>query len=330
MRGSRIQCLTLRAKIDDARRFRHEALSSITSEIDADVAAVWHVRNVDDRLYFGAGDVTDADGQMWGAPLSKRRPVPRWFADQIRCPKSTVRRYPKPADRSQFDQSDDPDLSDVLVPEEIGGQETTFSDGITAHVVDESRFIAGITLWRTSPSAPFPGDQRKQLDELCADLRPPLVEAVDLETQTYREQAGTILLRPNGVVTHMSPAVEVWFEEHHRRKLVDYIECHGRSRLEGYHFLFGMEATVAPLSGVNFEPVYKLELQPAPVPRICYESLLTPAQREVAHLATEGNSTVEIAESLVCSPHTVKTHLRDIYQRLDISSRVELFRKLRH
>lgn len=51
---------------------------------------------------------------------------------------------------------------------------------------------------------------------------------------------------------------------------------------------------------------------------------LTPSQRRVADLAARGLTTRRIAESLFVTPKTVEYHLRNVYQKLDISSRAQL------
>ena len=51
---------------------------------------------------------------------------------------------------------------------------------------------------------------------------------------------------------------------------------------------------------------------------------LTPAEMDVARRAAQGLSTAEVAEALFVSPNTVKTHLKHIYSKLDVHSRVEL------
>ncbi|MDW5598125.1 helix-turn-helix transcriptional regulator [Conexibacter stalactiti] len=63
----------------------------------------------------------------------------------------------------------------------------------------------------------------------------------------------------------------------------------------------------------------------APVPLAAW-SLLTPREREVAQLVVEGLSDREIAARLVLSPHTVRQHLKRIYGRLGVGSRVQLVR----
>jgi DNA-binding CsgD family transcriptional regulator len=55
-------------------------------------------------------------------------------------------------------------------------------------------------------------------------------------------------------------------------------------------------------------------------------SALTAAEREVVRLVTEGGTNRQVAERLFLSPHTVNTHLRNAFIKLDVRSRVELTR----
>lgn len=54
------------------------------------------------------------------------------------------------------------------------------------------------------------------------------------------------------------------------------------------------------------------------------DAILTPTQREVASQAATGATSGEIARSLGVRVETVRTHIRDIYARLGISTRAEL------
>lgn len=53
---------------------------------------------------------------------------------------------------------------------------------------------------------------------------------------------------------------------------------------------------------------------------------LTPAEREVALLVAAGGTNRSVADRLFVSPHTVNTHLRNAFLKLDVRSRVELAR----
>jgi DNA-binding CsgD family transcriptional regulator len=53
---------------------------------------------------------------------------------------------------------------------------------------------------------------------------------------------------------------------------------------------------------------------------------LTPAELQVARLVTQGKTNRETAEQLFVSPHTVNAHLRRIFEKTGVRSRVELTR----
>jgi DNA-binding CsgD family transcriptional regulator len=48
---------------------------------------------------------------------------------------------------------------------------------------------------------------------------------------------------------------------------------------------------------------------------------LTPREREVLRLLVEDYTQKEIADTLFISPHTVDTHLRNLYRKLEVHSR---------
>jgi DNA-binding CsgD family transcriptional regulator/GAF domain-containing protein len=92
----------------------------------------------------------------------------------------------------------------------------------------------------------------------------------------------------------------------------------------------GGDATLRCRSApLNEEPdvvvsVMHLE-QDAPLAKVV-EASLTPRERDVARLAVQGLHDWEIGERLNLSPHTVKHHLKAIYRKLGVRSRVGLVR----
>ena len=58
------------------------------------------------------------------------------------------------------------------------------------------------------------------------------------------------------------------------------------------------------------------------------ELSLTLRENEIAHLIIKGKTTSEIAETLFLSPHTVHTHRKNIFKKLNVHSPLELSDKL--
>lgn len=66
-----------------------------------------------------------------------------------------------------------------------------------------------------------------------------------------------------------------------------------------------------------------------PLPRRSGEALpLTRRQAQIAELAAEGQTHRDIAERLGISAHTARTHLKNIYARLGVRTRMELVQLL--
>ena len=69
-------------------------------------------------------------------------------------------------------------------------------------------------------------------------------------------------------------------------------------------------------------------LNAAPTPALADKGMrgrdrLTPRETEVLRLATQGKKTAQIAASLCVSTQTVRTHFKNIYQKIDVHSRSE-------
>lgn len=56
---------------------------------------------------------------------------------------------------------------------------------------------------------------------------------------------------------------------------------------------------------------------------------MTTAELAVTRLVVEGLTNREVADRLFVSPHTVNSHLRHVFSKLGINSRVELARRAR-
>lgn len=66
-------------------------------------------------------------------------------------------------------------------------------------------------------------------------------------------------------------------------------------------------------------------LQANEKPEDPYETL-TPREREVLHLSTQGMNNTEVAKKLFISPRTVETHRANMMRKLDLHNQTELIR----
>ncbi|MGW9122974.1 helix-turn-helix domain-containing protein [Streptomyces sp. NPDC055663] len=57
---------------------------------------------------------------------------------------------------------------------------------------------------------------------------------------------------------------------------------------------------------------------------------LTAAELRVVRLVARGLTNQQVAEHLSLSPHTVSSHLRPAFTKLDVTSRAELTRLVKH
>jgi DNA-binding CsgD family transcriptional regulator len=55
---------------------------------------------------------------------------------------------------------------------------------------------------------------------------------------------------------------------------------------------------------------------------------LTEREREVARLVVDRRTNAEIAEALFLSPKTIETHMRNMFRKLDVSSRADVARAI--
>jgi len=61
----------------------------------------------------------------------------------------------------------------------------------------------------------------------------------------------------------------------------------------------------------------------APKPALAMEFQLTNREEQIINLLAKGLSNRDIAESLFLSPHTVKTHLYNLYKKVGVKSRLQ-------
>lgn len=105
---------------------------------------------------------------------------------------------------------------------------------------------------------------------------------------------------------------------------------HSREMLEMLRGALDGDAAITPhLAGKLLEEFRRLSQQELPDME-GVDLALTPREKEVLALVAEGYTDKDIAVSLSISLHTVKTHLRNILSKLQVSSRHEAARLAKH
>jgi DNA-binding CsgD family transcriptional regulator len=140
-----------------------------------------------------------------------------------------------------------------------------------------------------NPSTELPADLRAA----CAKLKAAWNRS--LQTDDFPDLVRTVVL-PNAIVPGFEAAVEI-------------VDPHsGRSLQPSFVIQFFLPAGE---DGEVTDALAKL-------------SKLTQAEQAVARLAAAGHGNTEVARELNVSPSTVRTHLRHVFKKLDISSRGKL------
>ncbi len=306
--------------LDEARQLRHEALLIVDREINAEAAIFFNAREVDGNVYLGASESIGETSIETNLQSMRDETVPPLLESVIRGP--------LPEDRDQFltlhhrlELRGIDDLSAEVLP---WAPRFGLSDWIGLLVYHGARFVGWIGAWRVRSQEPFSPTECDQLNGQIEAIRPLLVDAHQCEQQSRRDQAGFILFTHDGTTSHASAGLKDWLDDQRRADLLELITDNPRDTESGPYFFAGMRITITPLHGLNTHRAYLMRLMPARYPRIEPEAVLTPSQKEVARLATTGATVEEMARMLHRSPHTVKTHLKHIYRRLDINSRVQL------
>ena len=180
--------------------------------------------------------------------------------------------------------------------------------------------------WQIAPSLDF-------LDSLM-----PMKEC----HQVFRERASLVpepgmlrpaelIVHPNGAVAHVSEFAQEWLANE-----LFVTPLHARLRK--------LEADSESTAGEEIRPLnaatrivrlegpdgvrYLVTVAPLGVAQADPSGALSPREREVAAGAVAGATAAEIARTLGSSQETVRTQLKAIYRKLDVSSRIELARAL--
>jgi DNA-binding CsgD family transcriptional regulator len=211
----------------------------------------------------------------------------------------------------------------------------------------EGQWIAALDLARFDPDAPF-----RPTDVAFLRLVAPLIgqvlrmaldreRAVSSANMADLEACGVLVLAPNGHVQSSTPAAESWLNvlqdaavsQEHPLPTVIWSAIAGlrtggqqstpanirvptpKGSLRIEASPMGADGTVAVVLAPHF--------QPAP-PGIPARWNLTRQERQIVEQVVRGLSNRQVSRTLVVTEHTVESHLKHVYEKLDVHSRNQL------
>ena len=204
-------------------------------------------------------------------------------------------------------------------PNGIGSQ-------LRAMMFGGDEFLGWIGYYRPSDARPFTEADRRMLNRYVGEVRRVLERT---ERSGWGRDLGpaSLVCTIDGAIVHASASVRGYLERSCFRDLIARAvkSCNPAGGLQKRA---GEAADILELDPVDGEagPRFVVRVLSAERPRRPASVSLTPRQLELADLAASGCTRRDIALRLGMTENTVKTHLKEIYARLGISTRAELAR----
>ena len=167
-------------------------------------------------------------------------------------------------------------------------------------------------------------------------LVPGVLAAVSADASFERGTPGHFVMRPDGSIEFASTAGQLWLAGDGFRdelsRLIRALDAHTEVLHEVPRSLLLKDACASwlRLDGASGHGGhrYLVHVRAVVAPGQSGEAL-TPTQATVAEYLVAGATVKETAASMSISPETVRSHVKNIYSRLEVSSRAELANKLR-
>lgn len=205
-------------------------------------------------------------------------------------------------------------------------------DQIRLLVFQGPRFIGWIGAVRKKGSPRFDARDRRRLSSLVMPVAGVLCAADAALRASLPAERAVVVLHPDGEVDYASIPSIGWLERPgFREALADATIAmdRGDARPEAKSILDEAECRLIRVDGEG-SVRYVATLVPSKPFHRSFDHALTDVQRRVAASAAAGATIAEIANELGRGAETVRSHLREVYRRLEVSTRLELSRALQN
>lgn len=193
-------------------------------------------------------------------------------------------------------------------------------------VYEGRRFVAWIGGLRAPRERAFGARERIRLSAWVPAVQAALVAADRMERDALPDGPADLVVLPDGEVSHASSRGQAWLEQPELRdRIRRAVRAFDAGRDELACVVGAGAAHIVRTVG-DGGCRYLVHVTAAAALHLDALAGLTPAQRRVAELAAAGATDAETARALGLRPNSVKAHLRAVYERLGVATRLELAR----
>jgi DNA-binding CsgD family transcriptional regulator len=193
-------------------------------------------------------------------------------------------------------------------------------------MTDGPRLLGWVGCLRRGATARFSDSEEALVRRIYEPFKASFMAANALEDGQLQAGACAVL-RPDGALEHASGPFAAWLDPFRQGALARQVQALDRGEGSSATVIDRAEVRIVRLDATG-SVRYLATLGAAAGARVDLAGPLSARQREVAEAAARCATVEEIARDLGISPHTVKTHLKQVYERLGVASRVELVRAL--
>jgi len=202
-------------------------------------------------------------------------------------------------------------------------------DQIRMVVYHQGRHVGWIGAGRFKGQPEFAQADLRRVRQAADAIADALVQADAHERTATPESGCDLLLTPDGLVEYASDAGRAMLAAPGiAAEIRAWARAADQQAAAPPPVLQGHRVRWARLTAESGRVRYLLHLEPIAPLRVVPGAALSRMQREVARLACAGATVKEIGEMLGIRPSTVRSHIKDAYTILHISSRAELARAL--
>ena len=301
-----------------SREGRARIVDAVVEVGDGDIGAFWNLGQFSDASHIVAGQDNGRGSPAGIATFWKNLRSLSWpnaIFDPSNPDRKTVNRFLNGGSSFDLEWFESSPFYELLWrPAGIGDQ-------LRMYAYQGSRFLGALITTRGRKTEHF----TRRDEARVRPLIPALVSA--LLSAEHRDGAapGDLVVRPNGTVEFASEEASAWLM---RPGFKEALKAAVKSLERGQpcppcHTLRDANASWSRLHGEGAHR-YLFHVTPAPSVMLSCTAILSPTQRKVAKALAAGGAIAEVALDLGVSAETVRTHTKEIYRRLNVSSRMEL------